>query len=478
MHKKSILIAVLISIGMFTSGCGPSAEQAATLIASSWTATPLPTSTALPTAVPTTIPTYTPAVLPSATVESQAQAYTCTDPIGCLKISPADPIHIAYMLVVTGPNSALGIDSLNGVKIAIDDAGGKILGHVVKFDGQDSLCNADGAMAAATKLVTDPTIVAVIGPSCSSEARAGEPLLSSAGFVTISPSNTAPDLTDPNSQNHYQGYFRTSNNDKVQGAAAADFAFNILGLRKAATIQDGSLYAAVLQQTFVDTFKTLGGKITLQVPISMGQTDMSLVMTAIATGAPELIYFPIFMPEGAFIIKQARNTPGLETTKLMAADGLYSPDVVNSSGAAVKGVLVTSQVVEGAPYTKFVTKYMTKFGMQPINTYHAQAYDAFNIIMAAIEKVAVVEPDGTIYIPRQALRNAVAATRDFQGLTGVLACSPDGDCANPVIGVYEYQAGVYPPILIWKQTPCERDRRDPDLLFVNQTTISASDEYN
>jgi branched-chain amino acid transport system substrate-binding protein len=370
-----------------------------------------------------------------------------------MKIAPADPVHVAYLLVVSGANAALGTDSRNGVKIAIDDAGGKILNHTIKFDGQDGLCSADGGQAAATKLANDPTIIAIIGPSCSSEARAGEPFLSSAGFVTISPSNTAPDLTDPTSPNHYPGYFRTSNNDKVQGAAAADFAFNILGLRKAATIQDGSLYADVLQQTFAYNFKQFGGTITLQIPITTGQTDMRLVMTAIATGVPELIYFPIFMPEGGFIIKQARNTPGLETTKLMAADGLYSPDVVNSSGTAVKGFLVSSQVVEGAAYDAFISKYKAKFAILPINIFHAQAYDAFNIIKAAIENVAVVEADGTIYIPRQALRNAIAATKNFQGLTGVLTCNVDGDCANPVIGVYEYQAGVYPPALIWKQTP-------------------------
>ena len=99
-----------------------------------------------------------------------ATTYTCTDSIGCVKIGPTDPIHIAYLLVVAGPNSALGIDSRNGVEIAIDDAGGKILGHTIKFDGEDGGCSADGGQAAGTKLASDPTIIAVIGTSCSSEA--------------------------------------------------------------------------------------------------------------------------------------------------------------------------------------------------------------------------------------------------------------------------------------------------------------------
>jgi branched-chain amino acid transport system substrate-binding protein len=379
----------------------------------------------------------------------KAAAYTCTDSIGCVTIGPNDPIHIAYMLVVAGPNAALGTDSRNGVEIAIDDAGGKILNHDIKFDGEDSQCSADGGQAAATKLAADPTIIAVIGTSCSSEARAGEPLLSAAGFVTISPSNTAPDLTDPTNPNHYPGYFRTAHNDKIQGKAAAEFAYNFLHITKAATIHDGSLYADSLQQVFVDNFTQMGGTVTLQTSVTIGQTDMSSVLADVASGSPELIYFPIFMPEGAFLIDQARTTPGLENTKLMVADGLYSPDVVNGAGAAVEGVYVSSPVVQGAAYDAFVAKYVAKFGTEPINIFHAHAYDAFNIVKAAIEKVAVVDADGTIHIPRQGLRDAVAATANFQGLTGVLTCNVDGDCANPIIGVYEYHAGVYPPTLIW-----------------------------
>jgi len=378
-----------------------------------------------------------------------AAPYTCTDSIGCVTIGPTDPIHIAYLLVVAGPNSALGIDSRNGVEIAIDDAGGKILGHTIKFDGQDGGCSADGGQAAGTKLASDPTIVAVIGTSCSSEARAAEPLLSKAGFVTISSSNTAPDLTDPTNPNHYPGYFRTAHNDKVQGAAAADFVYNTLGFKTAATIHDGSLYAASLVKVFGDNFTQMGGKISEATSVDPNATDMSSVLASIATGKPDIIYFPIFLPAGAFIIHQAKTTPGLENTKLMGADGLYSPDVMKSAGADVEGFMVSSPLVTGAAYDAFVAKYKTKFGEEPINIFHAHAYDAFNIVKAAIEKVAVQEKDGTVYIPRQALRDAMAATKDFQGLTGVLTCSASGDCANPVIGVYVYHAGQYPPELIW-----------------------------
>lgn len=122
---------------------------------------------------------------------------------------------------------------------------------------------------------------------------------------------------------------------------------------------------------------------------------------------------------------------------------------MTAAGDAVEGFQVSSPLVTGAAYDAFVQKYTTKFGKAPISIFHAHAYDAFNLIKAGIEKVAVQQADGTLIIPRQALRDALYATKDFQGLTGVLSCTPTGDCANPTIGIYEYHAGEYPPTLVY-----------------------------
>jgi branched-chain amino acid transport system substrate-binding protein len=409
-------------------------------------------------AAPATNPPAAATQPPAAATEASSAAtqppassgpYTCTDKIGCVTIKPGEPIHIAYALVTAGANEDLGIDSRNGIEIAIDDAGGKILNHDVKFDGQDTGCAAETGQAAATKLAADPTIVAVIGTSCSSEARVGEPLLSQAGFVTISPSNTAPDLTEEGNSNNYPGYLRTAHNDKVQGAKAAEYAFNVLGVKTAATLNDGSLYADKLQQVFAENFKQLGGTITAQLAVDPNGSDFSSVLADIASGKPELIYLPIFQPAGPLIIQQAKKTPGLESVKLMGADGLFAPSVTTSAGDDVEGFMVSSPLVTGDAYNAFVAKYKTKFGKDPISIFHAHAYDAFNMVKAAIEKVAVQQSDGTIIIPRQALRDAMYATKDFQGLTGVLSCTPTGDCANPTIGIYEYHKGQYPPTLIY-----------------------------
>ncbi len=379
-----------------------------------------------------------------------ASTYTCKDSIGCVKIGPTDPIHIAYLLVVAGPNAALGTDSRNGVEIAVDDAGGKILNHTIKFDGEDGGCSAEGGQAAGTKLAADPTIVGVIGTSCSSEARAALPLLDKAGFVMISSSNTAPSLTTPGSTDNYgTAYDRTAHNDNFQGTAAAEFAFTVLKVTKVATIHDGSLYADQLQQVFSTKFSSLGGTITEQTSVDPNATDMSSVLASIATGSPEMIYFPIFMPAGALIIKQAKTTPGLEHSYLMGADGLFSPDVAAGAGSDIEGFLVSSPAVSGDAYSAFLTKYQTKFGTGPVNIFHAHAYDAFNILKAAIEKVAVKESDGTLYIPRNALRDAVRNTVSFKGLTGTLTCNETlavagtdikfpGDCSATGMAVWEY----------------------------------------
>ena len=154
------------------------------------------------------------------------------DPIGVVELRPGEPIHIAYWFVISGPNTSLGTDTVRGVEIAVDTFGGSIKGFPIKISGQDSGCSAEGGQAAATRLAADPTIVAAIGSNCSSEAKPGVPILWKAGIPTVSPSNTAPYLTDPERSDGYSGYLRTCHNDKVQGAIAANFAFREKGLKK------------------------------------------------------------------------------------------------------------------------------------------------------------------------------------------------------------------------------------------------------
>ncbi|MDW8325115.1 MAG: branched-chain amino acid ABC transporter substrate-binding protein [Anaerolineales bacterium] len=366
-----------------------------------------------------------------------------TDPIGVVTIPPGEPIHIAYWLVVTGPDGSLGEDSKRGIEIAIDDRGGKLLGRDIKLTGEDSGCNAEGGTTAATKLSTDPTIVALVGSSCSSEAAAGVPILTKAGYTTVSPSNTRTAFTRPPRPEGFEGYLRTAYEDAVQGQAAAEFVWNFLKLKSAATIHDGSPYSKGLAEDFAKTFRELGGTIVTEEAVTPDQVDMKPVLSKIAAAKPEFIYYPLFIAAGGHVTAQAKEVAGLENVPLMGADGMFSPDFLKAAGPAAVGMYHSSPdlTVErlGAKYAEFVKKHEAKYGGKPLSGFHAHAYDATNMIFAAIEKVAVTGPDGTIYIGRDALRKALYATKNFPGLTGTLSCDEYGDCSDPKIAVYQVE---------------------------------------
>jgi branched-chain amino acid transport system substrate-binding protein len=392
-----------------------------------------------------------------AMTEAAPAAFECTDAIGCVDIAPGDPIHIAYALTVSGATASLGEDSKGAVEIAIADRGGELLGHPIELTGEDTLCNAEGGQAAGTKISADATIVGVIGTNCSSEARAAMPLLAQAGMVMISPSNTNPDLTNPDHPDHHPGYFRTAHNDLFQGRVAAEFAFNELGVRKVATIHDGSPYAESLQRVFAEVIVELGGEVTAQEAINVGDTDMKPVLTSIASGAPELIYFPIFEPEGNLVAAQAKEVAGLESVILMGADGLFADTFPEATGSAAVGMYLSGPYVDvnNADYAAFVQKWADQIGGVPPSGFHAHAYDATNILLNAIEQVAVVDADGTVHIGRQALRDAIYAVEGFAGLTGNLTCDENGDCATgEALGVFQLSEaevnGSWPPPVFWQ----------------------------
>lgn len=375
----------------------------------------------------------------SALAQAKKEDFKYEDKIGVIKIKKGDPIHIACWMVIAGPDASLGTDTKRGVEIAIDDRKGKILGHPIKLTAQDSGCNAEGGVAAATKLAADPTIVVAIGSNCSSEARPGAPILWKAGIATVSPSNTAPFLTDPKRGPEYNGYLRTAHNDKVQGAVAAEFAIKVLKVKKAATIHDGSPYAEQLQAVFAEVFKKLGGTITSQEAVAPTDTDMRPVLTKIATGMPEFIYYPIFIAAGGHVTRQVKEIRGLEKALLMGADGIFSTDFYKAAGDAAIGMYHSSPDFSAfaAGYKDFLEKHQKKYGEKPIAPFHAHAYDAAIMVFAAIEKVAKRAPDGTLHIGRQKLRDALYATKNLKGLTGNITCDKYGDCADPRIAVYK-----------------------------------------
>ena len=389
----------------------------------------------------------------------------CMDALGCVEIASDDPVVIGAMLSVSGATSFYGEDSLGGIELAISGRDGMLLGREITLVVEDSLCSAEGGQAAAQRVAADETIVGVIGTTCSGAAQGAMPIISEAGMVMISSSNTSPSLTNDDTEaggTYLPGYFRTAHNDLFQGAMGAQYAVEVLKAGAVATIHDGDPYTEGLAVVMANTFAGLNGEVVFQGAVSKGDTDMSAILTEIAASAPDVVYLPVFVPESEFIVSQAANTPGLEDAVMMTADGSFSATFAQNTGAAAVGVAMTGPHVSGDSYSAFLELWAEE---QPGGTeappsgFHAHAYDAANILMDAVEAVAEEGDDGTVLIGRQALRDAIAAVEDYDGLTGSLTCQEEspfaGDCATgTALAVFEITEpqvndGEWPPPIVW-----------------------------
>jgi branched-chain amino acid transport system substrate-binding protein len=357
-------------------------------------------------------------------------SFTCTDPLGCIAIGSNENLKVATLLTMSGPDQVYGIDAVRGVEIAIADKG-KLLGHTIELVKADDKCDEKAGDAAAKQLSEDKQIIGVIGATCSSASVPAAKVLSAAGMVMISPSSTAPSLTDP--ALHQPGFFRAIYNDKAQGKAVADFAYNVLGLRRMLTIHDGTAYPKELQQAACDNFKQLGGECVGQIDLSSGQDILTLLKSAVDLN-PEAIYFPVYTEDG-IAITQAIPQAGFNNPALMSSDGLISQDFIqktepNSEGMYLSGPAEVSESVT------FAQKYKARYLEDPIAAYHLQAYDAANMLFSAMQQSSEVVGD-KLYIQRQKLRDSLYNMRGIQGLSTQISCSPDGDCASPNIDIFQ-----------------------------------------
>lgn len=367
-----------------------------------------------------------------------------TDDIGVLAIPKGAPIQLGGYWVMSGADSALGIDEERGVEIAIKDRGGMLMGHPLKLNTEDDGCNAEGGQTAATKLAANPNIAIVIGPACSSAATSGAPILWKAGLTDIDTAATAPKLTAPDRKPEYDGLVRTVYSDIDQGAADAKYVREVLKAQKIVTIHDGSAYAQQLATVMADNFKKMGGTVLSQEAVAPTDVDMHPVLTRVATEKPDVIYAPVFVAAGAQLLRQAKEIPGLEKVPLIGSSGEMAPDLIEAARDAIVGYRITypdvSPEAMGTGYPKFVEEYKKDFGEAPISGYHANAYDAAELAFKAIEKVAKTDANGVTYIGRKALHDAVFTIK-FEGVSGPIGCDKYGECAQFKPAVYEFTNG-------------------------------------
>jgi branched-chain amino acid transport system substrate-binding protein len=364
-------------------------------------------------------------------------------------VDEGEQVQIRSLNAITGDVAFLGVPNQNAVEAAVADYG-DINGFEVSMgQGLDDLCSADGGQAAAQTIVADTQIVGVIGTSCSGAATAAAPLIAEAGIVMISGSNTSPSLTSDllgtAGENYNPGYYRTAHNDLYQGAAMADFVYNELGLSTAAAMHDGDPYTQGLAQAFADAFEALGGTITGFTGVNKEDTDMVPVLTEIAAGAPEALFFPIFQPAGDFVADQAHGVAGLENVQLLAADGLLNTDYLalsQSEGMYFSGPDVrfgqNLNQSTGKTAAEVLADYEANHGEAPSAPFWGHSYDATAMLLDAIKNSSSVNDAGQLVIDKAAVRTYLTAIRGYSGVIGTINCDDFGDCGSQKITVVHH----------------------------------------
>lgn len=353
------------------------------------------------------------------------------------------PIELGVAAVISGEGLApLGEDIVRGVELALEDRPTVTVGDVefeVTIDVQDDLCSAEGGQIIANYYVSNPQIIGIVGPTCSSACRAAGPVLDQAGYVMISASCTNPALAAD-----FTSFYRTTPNDDAQGVEVAIFLFDYLGITKLATIHDGSPYGEGLVTNVAAAFTELGGEVVAQDAVTVGDTDFRSTLSAIASSEPELIFFGGFPAEAARLAEQ-RADANLADVAFMGADGVYTPELIALGGEAVEGMYVSTPAPSASEdLIAFVERYVETYGFAPTGSYNTYAYDAINIYLDGVEAVGVIDEDGNLVIDRALLLEfigAFGAEEPFTGLSGVLSCDGEGDCAQGGIGFFQIQDG-------------------------------------
>lgn len=358
-------------------------------------------------------------------------------PLGAVEVGPGEAIQIRSAQTLSH-NPGLGAPSQRGVALAIEDYG-PVAGRAVSMGaGIDSECAEAGGRAAAATAAGDPLVVGVIGPSCSVAATGLSPVIGDAGLVAISAAVVAPSLTSDLAGNpgadHNPGFYRVSNNALYRGLAAARFAYDELGLRRVAAIHDGDPYTSGTVAAFADSFEELGGQVD-SFAIAKGTTDMTPVLAQAAATGPDGVFFPIFQAEGARIVQQIGQVPGLEdaalisATSLMVSEFLAVPESEGVYFAGPESEFAGTNAATGVSGDQLMAAYRERHGEAPTSIYLPRAYDATTLLLGAIEQVAVDDGD-TVYIDRQKLRDALTATSGFTGIAGAYTCDEFGDCGT------------------------------------------------
>ena len=343
----------------------------------------------------------------------------------------AGPIKIGVYLPLTGQNAFGGQLELEGVRLAHKEMP-KVLDRPVELVVVDNKSDKVESANAVKRLIERDKVVALIGTYGSSLAMAGAEVAEKAAVPGVGTSCTNPLVTQGKKY-----YFRACFIDPYQGAAAATYAYETLGFRKAAVLMDmTSDYAVGLSSFFTRDFKKLGGEIVATLKYSTGDQDFTAQLTELIAKKPDVVFMPAYFAEGAIIMKQARELGA--KFRLMGADAMDNPDTLKLGGKAAEGFLHTTFPYDPAmpnmsPAAKrFTEAWKAAYPDKETNVNGALGYNTYFLILDAIKRANSSDP--------KAIAKALAETKDLPTALGLLTINQTHDAEMPV-GIIEYKDG-------------------------------------
>ena len=343
----------------------------------------------------------------------------------------AGPIKIGVYLPLTGQNAFGGQLELEGVRLAHKEMP-KVLDRPVELVVVDNKSDKVEAANAVKRLVERDKVVALIGTYGSSLAMAGAEVAEKAAVPGVGTSCTNPLVTQGKKY-----YFRACFIDPYQGAAAATYAYETLGFRKAAVLMDmTSDYAVGLSSFFTRDFKKLGGEIVATLKYSTGDQDFTAQLTELIAKKPDVVFMPAYFAEGAIIMKQARELGA--KFRLMGGDAMDNPDTLKLGGKAAEGFLHTTFPYDPAmpnmsPAAKrFTEAWKAAYPDKETNVNGALGYNTYFLILDAIKRANSSDP--------KAIAKALAETKGLPTALGLLTINATHDAEMPV-GIIEYKDG-------------------------------------
>jgi branched-chain amino acid transport system substrate-binding protein len=338
-----------------------------------------------------------------------------------------DKILLGHVGSMTGNEATFGDSSDKGIRLAIDEvnAAGGVKGRQLAVKTYDDQGKPEEASVAATRLIVQDRVAVLLGEVASSRSLAMAPIADAKGVPMVTPSSTNPEVTVTRDGKVRPFVFRVCFIDPFQGTVMAKFASE-RGIRRVAVLRDiKNAYSVGLADFFLSKFKELGGTVVDDQSYKAGDPDFKAQLTAIKGKSPQAIYVPGYYTDVALIARQAREL-GMKQP-LMGGDGWDSAKLYEIGGKALDGSFFSNHYSPDDPSPRiqeFVARYKARFGNVP-DSLAAQAYDAGRIAADAMARAADLSGP--------AIRDALAATRDYTGVTGVITIDDRHNAVKPAV---------------------------------------------